>query len=46
MESYQMRDRVKKAYPGDNWKRKVDRMPDDQIIALYYSLVKQGKIKN
>ena len=41
-----MRDWVRSAYPGPNWKKKVDKMPDDQIIALYYSLVKQGKIKN
>ena len=41
-----MRDWVRSAYPGLNWKKKVDKMSDDQIIALYYSLVKQGKIKN
>ena len=41
-----MRDWVKSAYPGPNWKKKVDKMSDDQIIALYYSLVKRGKIKN
>jgi len=41
-----MRDWVRSAYPGPNWKKKVDKMSDDQIIALYYSLVKQGKIKN
>ena len=41
-----MRGWVRSAYPGPNWKKKVDKMSDDQIIALYYSLVKQGKIKN
>ena len=41
-----MRDWVRSAYPGPNWKEKVDKMSDDQTIALYYSLVKQGKIKN
>ena len=41
-----MRDWVRSAYPGPNWKKKVDKMSDDQIIALYYSLVKQGRIKN
>ena len=46
MNAVDMRDWVKSAYPGPNWKKKVDKMPDDQIIALYYSLVKQGKIKN
>jgi hypothetical protein len=46
MDAYQMRDWVKSAYPGPNWKTKVDKMSDEQIIALYFSLVKQGKIKN
>ena len=45
MEVYIMRDWVKSAYPGLNWKAKVDKMSDSQIIALYYSLIKQGKIK-
>ena len=45
MEVYQMRDRIIEAYPGPNWKKKVDKMSDQQIIALFYSLVKQGKIK-
>ena len=45
MEAYIMRDWVKSAYPGPNWKVKVDKMSDSQIIALYYSLIKQGKIK-
>ena len=40
-----MRVWVKSAYSGLNWKTKVDKMPDDQIIALYHSLVKQNKIK-
>ena len=45
MEAYQMRDWVKSAYPGAGWKAKVDKMTDEQIVAVYYSLVKQGKIK-
>lgn len=40
-----MRDWVKSAYPGQKWKDKVDKMPDNQIIPLYYSLIKQGRIK-
>ena len=40
-----MREWVKSAYPGDRWKNKVNKMPDNQIIPLYYSLIKQGKIK-
>ena len=45
MQTYQMRDWVKSAYSGPNWKAKVDKMEDNQIIALYRSLIKQGKIK-
>lgn len=45
MTNDQMRDKVMEAYPGDNWKQKVRRMPDDQIIAIYYRLLKSGKIK-
>jgi len=41
----QMRSCVAGAYFGDQWKKKVAKMPDDQIVALYHSLVKQGKIK-
>lgn len=40
-----VRDWVKSAYPGPNWAEKVNNMTDVQIIALYFSLVKQGKIK-
>ena len=45
MTNDQMRDKVMKAYPGDNWKQKVRRMPDDQIVAIYYRLLKSGRIK-
>jgi len=40
----QMRERVKAAYPGPSWKAKVHKMKDDQIIALYHSLIRLGKI--
>lgn len=40
-----MRDKIKRAYPSDNWEKKVDKMSDSQIIALYYSLIKQGRIR-
>ena len=45
MTTSNMRGWVKSAYNSDNWKKKVDRMSDEQIIAVYYSLVKQGRIK-
>jgi len=40
-----MRDWVISAYPGDKWKEKVKKMPDDQIIPIYYRLIKKGRIK-
>jgi len=46
MDTITMRDWVQHAYPGQKWKDKVKQMKDSQIIALYFSLVKQGKIKN
>lgn len=35
---------VKNAYPGKKWQNKVDRMPEDQIAAVYIRLKGQGKI--
>ena len=46
MTTNQMREMVKSAYPGPNWKSKVNKMKDDQIIALYHSLIRLGKIIN
>ena len=40
-----MRDWVKSAYPGYNWKTKVDNMTDEQVISIYYCLIKAKKIK-
>ena len=40
-----MREWVIKAYPGSRWKNKIKNTPDDQIIAIYHNLVKQGRIK-
>ena len=31
----QMRAEVAKLYPGEAWKKKVENMPDYQILALY-----------
>lgn len=45
MTNDQMREKVAAAYDGDKWKQKVRRMPDDQIVAIYYRFLKSGKIK-
>nr|DAT41926.1 MAG TPA: hypothetical protein [Caudoviricetes sp.] len=39
-----MRDWCKKAYPGDNWAYKVDKMSDKQVQAIFIKLRKEGKI--
>lgn len=41
----EMREKVKEAYNGDRWKRKVQYMSDDQIIAIFYRLKSKGQIK-
>lgn len=46
MDVYSMRTWIEKAYPGENWKKKVRKMPDNQLVALYFRLVRSGKIKN
>ena len=35
----QMREAIKKAYPGDGWQMKVIKMPEKQVIATYYRLL-------
>jgi hypothetical protein len=45
MTDEQMRERVATAYSGDSWRKKVYAMPQDQIVAIYYKLLKSGRIK-
>lgn len=40
-----MRSALRAVYPGPSWQTKVDRMPDNQVIAVYYSFQHRGKIK-
>lgn len=39
-----VRELVKKAYPGKKWYDKIDHMNDDQVFAILISLRRQGKI--
>lgn len=39
----QMRYDISKIYPGVKWKRKVDKMSDNQVIAVYYNFERSGK---
>lgn len=41
----QMREAIKKAVGTESWSIKVDRMYDDQVIAIYLKFEKEGKFK-
>lgn len=34
---------IARAYPGEVWKRRVQKMPDNQVLAVYARIVKKGK---
>lgn len=40
-----MRRKVAEAYDGDSWKKRVSRMPDTQVEAIYDRLLESGKIE-
>ena len=43
----QMKGEVLRAYPGEKWYKKVEKMPDMQIMAIYESLKRRkNKAKN
>lgn len=33
-----MREYIKNAYPGPNWRKRCDNMPANQVIAVYKSI--------
>lgn len=39
------REAVMNAYGGSEWKKKVEKMPDYQVTAVYLRLKDQGRIK-
>lgn len=39
----QMAAKIISVYPNDAWRRKVNRMSDNQIIAVYYNFLETGK---
>ena len=39
MNLHEMRDFISKAYPGQEWKNRVKKMGENQIIAIYYSMI-------
>lgn len=38
----QMKDAIRHVYNTDSWRRKVDNMYDDQVVAIYYNFLKRG----
>lgn len=44
MTNAQTRLYVANLYPGRNWKRRVERMPDDQVAAIFLKHQREGKI--
>ncbi|QPX62513.1 hypothetical protein SEA_TRUCKEE_49 [Arthrobacter phage Truckee] len=44
MTNQQKRDAVAKAYPGDGWSKKVQKMSDAQVHAIYMQLMNAGKL--
>lgn len=36
-----MRNIVREAYPGDKWQSKVDNMPDNQVMAIYFRMCRE-----
>ena len=44
-QTYRRREALKNAYPkSESWHYKVDKMPDDQVNAIYIRLSTQGKL--
>lgn len=41
----QMRMKIANAYDGIRWKNRVQFMPDNQVVAVYHSLKKSGKLE-
>ena len=39
----EMRSDISKVYLNSSWKKKVARMPDNQVMAIYYSFLEKGK---
>lgn len=40
-----MRAEIRKAYDGPYWKNKVDKMPENQVIAVYYKMLNRKELK-
>lgn len=42
MKICRMREAISDVYPGEAWKRRVENMLDDQVLAIYNSFAQRG----
>lgn len=45
MTTEQMRTAIGEVYSSDSWSAKVKKMPDDQVVAIYYKFLASGKFE-
>ena len=45
MKTEQMRYEISKVYKGAGWQKKVKKMNENQVIAIYYNFLANGKLK-
>lgn len=46
MQNWEMREAILKVYPkSEIWKKKVAKMSDNQVLAIYMRFVREGIIK-
>lgn len=46
MSAEQMRARILEVYPNSTkWAKRVEKMSDNQVIAIYYNMLEKGQIK-
>ena len=41
----QMREAITKVYPAERWQKKVAKMDDVQVMAIYFKFVQSGKLE-
>lgn len=41
----EMRKRIRKVYQSATWQERVDQMPEEQVIAIFYSFLRRGLVK-
>lgn len=46
MSPEQMRVEIKKAYNSERWRTRVDNMWDNQVMAIYFNMLKKEEVEN